>query len=159
MIIRKLRLQHNWSQEQLAEMAGLSVRTVQRAERGMSIGIESLKALGAVFDVDLIQLHQPKANEEMTMREENMTWEEQRALEHVRDVKSFYTHLITFAVIVLSLFIFNYTFTPQYIWAWWVLFGWGIGLISHGLSVTEFSLFFNDAWEKKQVEKRLGRKL
>ena len=34
MIVRKLRLQRGWSQEQLAEMSGLSTRTIQRIERG-----------------------------------------------------------------------------------------------------------------------------
>lgn len=34
MIIRKLRLQRGWSQEQLAELTGLSTRTIQRIERG-----------------------------------------------------------------------------------------------------------------------------
>jgi transcriptional regulator with XRE-family HTH domain len=34
MLIQKLRLQRGWSQEQLAELSGLSVRTIQRLERG-----------------------------------------------------------------------------------------------------------------------------
>ncbi len=33
MIVRKLRLERNWTQEQLAEMCGISVRTIQRLER------------------------------------------------------------------------------------------------------------------------------
>ena len=33
MLIQKLRLQRGWSQEQLAELSGLSVRTIQRIER------------------------------------------------------------------------------------------------------------------------------
>ncbi len=159
MIIRKLRLQNGWSQEQLAEMSGLSVRTVQRAERGQSVGLESLKSLGAVFDVDLMQLHKPQIHEEEPMNEENMTWEEQRALEYVRDVKGFYSHLLTFILVVSLLFVINYVMTPSYIWAWWALFGWSIGIISHGLSVFEIVPFFGTDWEKKQVEKRLGRKL
>ena len=155
MIIRKLRLQRGWSQEQLAEMSGLSVRTIQRLERGQKAGLESLKSLAAVFDVELSNLHE---DAEMKL-EENMTWEEQRALEYVRDVKGFYSSLATFSVIVPALFVMNYFTSPGYIWAWWVLFGWGIGIISHALSVFEVFKFFNADWEKKQVEKRLGRKL
>ena len=45
MIIRKLRLKRGWSQEQLAGMSGLSVRTIQRIERGQGPGLESLKSL------------------------------------------------------------------------------------------------------------------
>ena len=36
LLIQKLRLQRGWSQEQLAELTGLSVRTIQRIERGPS---------------------------------------------------------------------------------------------------------------------------
>ncbi|STT48732.1 DNA-binding protein [Klebsiella pneumoniae] len=36
--VKQLRLQRAWSQEQLAEMAGLSVRTIQRIENGETPG-------------------------------------------------------------------------------------------------------------------------
>jgi transcriptional regulator with XRE-family HTH domain len=32
--IKKIRLERHWSQEQLAEMSGLSIRTIQRIENG-----------------------------------------------------------------------------------------------------------------------------
>lgn len=155
MIVRKLRLQRGWSQEQLAQMSDLSVRTIQRIERGQTAGLESLKSLACVFDVDLSQLH-----EETAMNEnDNMTWEEQRALEYVRDVKGFYSHLATFIVTVTGLFILNYIVSPGYIWAWWSLLGWGVGIVSHALSVFEVLDFFDADWERRQVEKRLKRKL
>ena len=56
MIVRKLRLKKGWSQEQLAQMADLSVRTIQRIERGQKAGLESLKSLAAVFDLSLIHI-------------------------------------------------------------------------------------------------------
>jgi XRE family transcriptional regulator, regulator of sulfur utilization len=34
MIVRKLRLKRGWSQSQLAEMAGVTTRTIQRIEQG-----------------------------------------------------------------------------------------------------------------------------
>lgn len=58
MLVHKLRLQRGWSQEQLADLSGLSVRTIQRIERGGSASVESLKALAAVFEVDFRQLRQ-----------------------------------------------------------------------------------------------------
>ena len=51
MNVRKLRLQRHWSQDQLAQLSGLSIRTIQRIERGQTPGLESLKSLAAVFDV------------------------------------------------------------------------------------------------------------
>ena len=60
MLIQKLRLQRGWSQEQLAELSGLSVRTIQRLERGQTASVESLKALGAAFEIDFSHLKEPE---------------------------------------------------------------------------------------------------
>jgi transcriptional regulator with XRE-family HTH domain len=56
MIVKKLRTQRNWSQEQLAEFCGLSVRTIQRVESGNKASIETLMSLASVFEVDISKL-------------------------------------------------------------------------------------------------------
>ncbi|MDB4076357.1 helix-turn-helix domain-containing protein [Porticoccaceae bacterium] len=53
MIVKKLRLKHKWSQEQLAELCGLSVRTIQRVESGNEVSLETLRSLASVFEVDI----------------------------------------------------------------------------------------------------------
>ena len=53
MIVRKLRLKHKWSQEQLAELCGLSIRTIQRVESGNEASLETLRSLASVFEVDI----------------------------------------------------------------------------------------------------------
>jgi hypothetical protein len=40
-----------------------------------------------------------------------------------------------------------------------VALGWGIGVLFHGLRVFERFSPFGADWEKKEVEKRLGRKI
>lgn len=49
--LRSLRADRQWSQDQLAELSGLNLRTVQRLEAGAKISTESLRALAAVFEV------------------------------------------------------------------------------------------------------------
>ena len=155
MIIRKLRLQRGWSQDQLSQMTGLSIRTIQRIERGQKPSLESQKSLAAVFEINLteLQVEQDMSNE-ITISDE-----EQKAIDEVRAIKDFYSHLVTFAVTILGLFILNYMTTPQYIWTWWVVLGWGIGIVSHAMSTFEFFNLFGPEWEKKQIEKRLGKRL
>ncbi len=156
MIVRKLRLQRAWSQEQLAQLSGLSVRTIQRIERGQTAGLESMKSLAAVFEINIADLNQPETD---MNTETHLSTEENKVLQQVRDIKGFYSHLLKYAIIVGALFISNLLTSPDYIWAWWVVFGWGIGVVSHGLSVFEIFNFFGADWEKRQVEKKLGRKL
>ena len=155
MNVRKLRLQRNWSQEQLAQMSGLSIRTIQRIERGQTPGLESVKSLAAVFDVHVESLPMEK---DMT-QDDQIDKTEQQAMEYVRDIKGFYSHAIKYVVVISLLFVINLATDASYIWAWWPMLGWGIGLLSHGLNVFEVFNLFSPSWERRQIEKRLGRKL
>ncbi len=56
MIVKKLRAEKNWSQEQVATFSGLSTRTIQRVESGQSASLETLKSLASVFEVDISKL-------------------------------------------------------------------------------------------------------
>ena len=58
MILKQLRLSQRLSQEQLAHMSGLNVRTIQRIESGANASIESQKCLAAALDVDIETLNQ-----------------------------------------------------------------------------------------------------
>lgn len=53
MILKELRISRHLSQEQLAQMSGLNVRTIQRIESGHNASVESLKCLAAVLEVDI----------------------------------------------------------------------------------------------------------
>lgn len=52
-MIKRLRTKYHYSQEQLAQMSGLSLRTIQRVESGQSASLETLKSLAAVFEVNV----------------------------------------------------------------------------------------------------------
>jgi DNA-binding XRE family transcriptional regulator len=49
--VRKFRSQHAWSQDHLASVSGLSLRTIQRIENDGGCSLESKKALAAVFNI------------------------------------------------------------------------------------------------------------
>jgi len=161
MIIRKLRLQRGWTQEHLSQISGLSTRTIQRIERGHKASLESLKSLAAVFEVDINKLQQEPnmTNDTYTESTVQIPEDEKEALAYVKEIKDFYSDLMSFLVIIPALFILNYFVSPGYFWAWWVVFGWGISLAIHAFSVFEFFNLLSPNWEKKQIEKRLGRKL
>ncbi len=55
-MIKDIRISKGWSQEQLSQFSGLSVRTIQRIERGHNAGLESLKCIAAAFDTDISKL-------------------------------------------------------------------------------------------------------
>ncbi|MGY8952159.1 MAG: helix-turn-helix domain-containing protein [Flavobacteriales bacterium] len=57
-----MRLERHWSQYQIAEMSGVSIRTIQRIENGENAGFDSLKSLAAVFEINIAD---SKKKEEM----------------------------------------------------------------------------------------------
>jgi len=157
MSVQKLRLQHGWSQKQLAQASGLSTRTVQRIEAGEPASTETLKSLAAVFEVDFSSL-----NPESTMNEATSSptqQQEQEAFEHVRTLRAFYLHLMRYVIVILGLLAINLIFSPHRLWVLWVAAGWGIGLLMRAGKIFMPTLLLGADWEKRAVEKRLGRPL
>ncbi len=187
LVIQKLRLRRGWSQQQLADLSGLSVRTVQRIESGQKATAESLKSLAAVFEVEFQELRaaaeeasppppvddvpppepakaSPIMNttfDHASPRDQRlaMSDEEVRAFRDVRKLRGFYLHLIQYVVIIGGLAIFDAFTSPGRWWVQWPAMGWGIGILAHGLGVWRGNRLFGPAWERQQIEKRLGRKL
>src|SRR5688572_11473016 len=50
-LVKKLRTERHWSQEQLAAACGVNLRTIQRLENTGKGSMESVRALAAVFEV------------------------------------------------------------------------------------------------------------
>ncbi|MCW8855876.1 MAG: helix-turn-helix domain-containing protein [Kangiella sp.] len=178
MIVRKLRLRNGWSQEQLAELMGVSTRTIQRIERGQTKpSLETQKSLAAVFEVDIAtfepsismdstgepDMNTTNTNETTQQAEqgakpkpavETVSNEEADAMEYVKGIKEFYSHLLIY-IIFSVIFIFAGKM-PDMLIAWGA---WTLGLVFHGLQAFEVINIFKINWEKKMVEKRLKKKL
>jgi len=152
MIIRKLRLEKGWSQEQLAEASGVSARTIQRIEGGGEASIETIKCLAAVFEIDFNYLRQ-----ENNMIYDSLSPQERDAMRYVRNMRLFYTHLTAYFCIMVFLLILNVVTGPNYYWVIWPAVGWGIVLFIHALSVFGIFPLFSRDWEKRQIEKRLKK--
>ena len=161
MLIRKMRIEKGWSQETLAEISDLSVRTVQRIERGHDTSLETMSALAAVFEVDVAtlatQTSKYKEMETDMYKQVELPEEERNALIYVRDIKGFYTHLVIYLIAVACLAAANYFFTPERIWFIWATIGWGTGVFAHGLIVHEVFTVFSPRWERRQVQKHTGK--
>jgi transcriptional regulator with XRE-family HTH domain len=156
MLVQKLRLQRGWSQQQLAELSGLNVRTIQRIEKGQEPSVESLKSLAAVFNVEFSTLKEQGMDNVIS---ETQSAEEILAFNQVRKLKGFYIHLAQYVLIIALLTVINALTTPNRWWVQWVIMGWGVGVFFHWLQISERFSLFGSKWEKEQVEKRLGRKL
>lgn len=159
MIVRKLRLQRGWSQEQLALLTGLNVRTIQRIERGQQPSLESQASLASVFEVDISTFNSGDSimqNNSATTERVTLAADEKEALEYVKGLIGFYSHLISFIVFTSMTGFAMGIQSPVFIW---MFVGWGIGILFHAINAYEMLKPISANWERKLVEKRLGRKL
>jgi transcriptional regulator with XRE-family HTH domain len=122
MIVRKLRMEKGWSQEQLAQVSGLNIRTIQRIETGSKAGLETLKALAAVFDVDITQLKQESIMEQTTPETLDQTDKAPPASFNISS-SPFWLGLAGCAVLITFLFGINLATSPGYLWAIWPAMG------------------------------------
>ena len=71
MKIEQIRISRNLSQEQLAEISGLNVRTIQRLEKGSKPSVESLKCLACALDVEISDISETRTEEAQSQNKPN----------------------------------------------------------------------------------------
>ena len=81
----------------------------------------------------------------------------ERAKRRVKEVKGFYNHLIIYIIINIFLAIVNFLTTPGFWWFLFVTFFWGIGLLSHGLSLFTKRGIFSKEWEERKIKEYMDK--
>lgn len=131
--IRESRLARGWSQEQLAGIAGISPRTVQRLEQGQPPALETLKALAAAFGTSVADL---RKGAEPLAKDDAMTESADTAAVPARDpARIFRRHLLVFAGVMGGLSLFNLIHNPDHLWVIYPALGWGVPLAIKALSL------------------------
>lgn len=102
---------------------------------------------------------QPVADNSSSFPTQSINADEEAAFRHVRKIRGFYGHVAKYVIVIGALAVFNLIKSPDRMWVIWPALGWGLGLMFHGMRVYGTMPFMNADWEKRQVEKYLGRKL
>lgn len=138
--IKKMRLERHWSQDQLAEMSGLSIRTIQRVENGENAGLESLKSLAAVFEINIADSN--KKDEMNQIRKEEA---------YVENMKGFYKLLAVAIFSLVAPLIIAINDASNWTIFLWMLLSWGVLLGIYSLNVFDF---FGEEWKRKMIYKK-----
>ncbi|CAI1585770.1 helix-turn-helix domain-containing protein [Serratia marcescens] len=150
--IRPLRLAKGWSQEQLATIAGLSTRTVQRIENGEQASLETLTAIAAALGVQVSDLNaQPQ---QTTMGEE--TPDEQRLRRQVAAEGKLLSIAARFAVIGAILLAVNVFTHPHYLWSLWAIGGMSLALVMRAVRTLLLRNVFS-RWQEQRLAQKLRR--
>jgi fatty acid desaturase len=79
-----------------------------------------------------------------------------RARRQVAALKAFYIHLFVFVAVILLLAVINAAPGGPW-WVLWVLLGWGIGVLAHGLFVFVGSSGRVAEWEQRKARELADR--
>lgn len=128
-IVKQLREDRLWSQEQLADIAGISARTIQRLENGATVSFETAKALSAAFGVPVSELTE-------SVQDGLAAGCERAAAQEGDDASlAFWIHLVTFIGVIALLSAINFGSERTDFWVLWPAIGWGIGVFAHGAAI------------------------
>lgn len=170
--MKSLRKEKRWSQEQLAELSGLNVRTIQRVEKGDSVGNETLKSLAAVFEISVDELLQAVVSEHKTTQpelettelglsketeqdqESNNPIELEKAKEKVKAIKTFYASSAFLITLFIFLMLPNYNGGENTGPLIVVFLSFAVIIVAHAFSVFQP---FGEAWEKDKVNRILEK--
>ncbi len=125
--IRALRLERAWSQEQLAEIAGLSVRTIQRLEQGQPASLDTIKALAASFDLPASHFHPDNSEGEPPMST--------AIIAATNPWSGFKQQLAVYVVVNGGLAALNLLNQPSHLWFVYPLAGWGLALVLKAIRI------------------------
>jgi transcriptional regulator with XRE-family HTH domain len=150
--IRQLRLEKGWSQEQLATIAGLSTRTVQRIENGEQASLETLTAIAAAMGLQIGDLHQPTQQD----NSDNNNQAEQAIRRQVEAETRLLSMAVRFACIGLMLFAINWFTHPQYLWSLWAIGGMSIALVMRATRTLLLRDVFS-RWQQQRLAEKLRR--
>jgi len=81
----------------------------------------------------------------------------EKASKRVEEIKGFYSHLMTYALVNLALFILNLITSPSHFWFYWPLFGWGIGVLAHAGSVFGPGRLWGAQWEERKIKELMDK--
>lgn len=150
--VKQLRLQRAWSQEQLAELAGVSVRTIQRIENGDRPGLETLSALAAVFEVNVAEI----SGESPEGHEESLDLRIEEAKARVERESRFFRSLTVAVVVCVLLALLNWLTGADSYWSAWVAIIWGTLLVVKGLRLFVFGEWIN-RWRQARLQRLLRK--
>lgn len=74
-----------------------------------------------------------------------------RAKERVSAIKSFYSHLTVYLIVIPFLAFINYM-TVDFPWVLFPAVGWGIGLFGHWVGTFGYNVILGKNWEERKIK-------
>ena len=81
----------------------------------------------------------------------------EEARKRVKVLRGFYVNLFFYVIVNIFLIILNLLTSPDRLLFYWVLIGWGIGIVFQALSVFGKNAMFGSNWEEKKIKEYMNK--
>ena len=137
--------------EQVKEAAGIGLANIVQRYSLLTKKNVFIEKSPTFFKVKIPLLIQKTSEMNTQTTPESLAY--QRAAIRVQELKRFYSSLISYCIIIPFLIFINLYTSPKYLWFYWPMLGWGIGLSLQALKIFGISR----DWEEKQIQKILNK--
>jgi predicted membrane channel-forming protein YqfA (hemolysin III family) len=79
------------------------------------------------------------------------------AKKRVEEIKGFYGNLTAFVIVNLLLVFINLYTSPGFLWFYWPLMWWGVGVVFHGLKVFKVFPVLGKDWEERKIKELMEK--
>lgn len=80
-----------------------------------------------------------------------------KAKKRVEEIKGFYGNLTAYIIINIGFLVINLLTSPNQLWFYWPMIGWGIGVVIHGMKVFNYMPFLGKDWEEQKIKEFMDK--
>lgn len=102
----------------------------------------------------IVERMQVSKNQDMT---DSRSRAEKRARKRAKEIRDFVGHLGSYLSVIFVLLVINLLTSPDSLWFYWPMLGWGIAVAIHAINTFGPGHFFDDAWEERHVRRTLAK--
>lgn len=137
--------------EQIKESSGIGLANIVQRYALLTRRNVFIEKSEDYFKVKLPVLASKPAEIHVKTEDKDKAYE--RAQKRVKEIRSFYGNLTSYCIIIPSLVVINLITSPNDLWFYFPMLGWGIGVAAHGIGV--FGI--GKKWEEKKIRQLLEK--
>jgi len=137
--------------EQIKESSGIGLSNIVQRYALLTKRNVFIEKSEDYFKVKLPILQAKPQENNIKLEDKDKAYE--RAQKRMKELKSFYGNLISYCIVIPFLIIVNLITSPDRLWFYWPMLGWGIGIAAHGTNV--FAI--GRTWEEKKIREILEK--
>lgn len=141
-----------------------NIQEKQVVKKSSGVGLQNIKQRYAILTDKRVVIQKSKSEfsvelpiltKQITIMETQQVYIDdklyKKAKERVDNIKGFYSNVLAYCIVIPCLAILNYN-TTSFPWIVFPAFGWGFGVLMHGMEVFGYNPLLGKGWEDRKIK-------